>query len=268
MSENQSGLPVAANSAAAEYRPGRIYQPHRDPRYERISRIGNLHVGEKDARGIPKSIDWFKASGKYADRFHKEYGERPSCISIVFPSDNVADVCNARYECWGTGSKELPNDPNKGKRIAYGDGNTFFVYSPAEDAYVAFDGDKDVLRKLPGKWRQLVTLRFLLVKVPVLGYWELTTGGSMTSIPNLVGVYDRVLSQVGPRIVKVPFDLTVEFATSKRPGSTSRYPVLNLIPLLGTEEVMAVRKLQESLLESVGVLTSDMVRLELEDKTK
>ena len=102
----------------------------------------------------------------------------------------------------------------------------------------------------------------------MLGYWELTTGGSMTSIPNLVGVYDRVLSQVGPRIVKVPFDLTVEFATSKRPGSTSRYPVLNLIPLLGTEEVMAVRKLQESLLESVGVLTSDMVRLELEDKTK
>lgn len=268
MSEEKNIAVNPNQSDVAEYRPGRIYQPQRDPRYERISRIGNLHVGEKDDRGYPRSIDWFKATGKYAERFHKEYGAKPSCISIVFPSDNVADVCNARYECWGTGNKELANDPNKGKRIAYGDGNTFFVYSAKEDAYMAFDGDKEALRKLPGKWRQLVTLRFLLVKVPVLGYWELTTGGAMTSIPNLVGVYDRVLSQVGPRIVKVPFDLTVEFATSKRPGANSRYPVINLIPLLGTEEVMAVRKLQESLLESVGVLTSDMVRLELEDKTK
>lgn len=259
--ENESALSIPESNAIAshEYRPGRFFNTKADPRYDRISRIGTLHVGEKDANGIPRSLDYFKASGKYADRFHKEYGEKPQCISIVFPSDNIVDVCNARYECWGTGDKSNPKDPNKGRKIAYGDGETFFVYSAEEDAYVSHEGSKDEMRRLPGKWRQLVTLRFLLVKVPVLGYWELTTGGANTSIPNLVGVFDRVYEQVGRRIIKVPFDLTVEFTTSKRPGKQSRYPILNLIPMLGQEEVTAVKRMHESLLESVGILTSDVV---------
>ena len=245
---------------AHDYRPDRFFNTDTDPRYDRISRIGVLHVGEKDEKtGYPRSIDYFRASGKYAERFHAEYGAKPQVVSIVFPSDNIADVCNARFECWGTGN----NEATKGRKIAYGDGSTFFVYNEKDDAYVLHEGSKDEIRKLPGKWRQLVTLRFLLVKIPVLGYWELTTSGASTSIPNLVGVFDRVHSQVGRRIIKVPFDLTVEFATSKRPGNQSRYPILNLIPMLGTEEVMAVKKLQESLLESVGILTSDMVRLQI-----
>jgi len=257
------------NNSDYAYTPGKLYQERPDPRFERISRIGVLHVGEKDPKtGYPRSLNYFKPSGKYEDLFLKAYGEKPNAVSIVFPSDSVAEVCNARFECWGTGNKEVQDDPNKGRKLAYGDGKTFFVYKEESDSYEIFEGIRSDLHKLPGKWRQLVTLRFLLVKVPVLGYWEFTTSGANTSIPNLVGVYNRVHGQVGNRIVKVPFDLTVDFATSKRPGKQSRYPIVNLVPMMGNDEVTRVRRLQDSLLESVGVLTNDMVRLQIEESEK
>ena len=77
---------------------GRIYRPEQGAAILELPEIGRLHIGIKNERGLPQSIDWFRATGKYAALFAKALGEKPSTIQIVFPSDDAGKVCNERYE--------------------------------------------------------------------------------------------------------------------------------------------------------------------------
>ena len=77
---------------------GRIYrneQPATD--ILGLPEIGRLHIGMKNERGLPQSIDWFRPTGKYAELFAKAFGERPNTIQVVFPSDNAEISCNERF---------------------------------------------------------------------------------------------------------------------------------------------------------------------------
>ena len=52
-------------------------------------RIGSICVGLKNDKGLPQSVDYFIARGKYAGLFHKVYGDRPQTIQIIFPDDEA-----------------------------------------------------------------------------------------------------------------------------------------------------------------------------------
>ena len=88
-----------------------------------LPRVGFIKVGykEKAANGkeYPKSVDYFIPTGKYAGLFTKAYGEKPQTIQIVFSDDAPEKVCNEMYEY----------RDDDGRRIAYGDGETFFVWN-------------------------------------------------------------------------------------------------------------------------------------------
>ena len=66
--------------------------------------VGKLKIGEpkgvsKSGKPMPgQSIDFFRATGPYAEKFRETLGEKPNMIKIVFPKANAKLCCNHRYE--------------------------------------------------------------------------------------------------------------------------------------------------------------------------
>lgn len=207
---------------------GRIKRAETSPRMG-FPKIGNVKCGMKVSRGgkeYPTSVDYFIPAGKYAKYFTDVYGEKPQTLQVVFLEDRPELVCDERLELRDA----------KGKLVAYGDGVDFKVHEPKTDLYQPYSVEQypDMLEKLAqkhsGEWKTTLTLRFLLPKISgVIGYWELSTRGKASSIPEITQVFDEVLKQKG--FVKgILFDLHVHIHVSNKPDSKSRYPVLTLVP--------------------------------------
>ena len=50
--------------------------------------IGKIKIGEKTEAGLPKSTDYFVASGAYKSAFYSKFGQNTSRIPIFFPIVN------------------------------------------------------------------------------------------------------------------------------------------------------------------------------------
>ena len=201
-----------------------------------LPRVGFIKVGykEKAANGkeYPKSVNYFIPTGKYAGLFTKAYGEKPQTIQIVFPDDAPEKVCNEMYEY----------RDDDGRRIAYGDGETFFVWNGKQ--YCQYS-TKDypnlmagVAEKHPNRavlnggdgWIVTLTVTFIIPLVRgVGGVWQFTTKGTASTIPNIRDTFDAILAE--KQFVKgIIFDMNVQFAVSQKPGDRSRYPVVTIVP--------------------------------------
>lgn len=217
---------------------GRININRTTPGIQRVvlPRVGFIKVGykEKAANGkeYPKSVDYFIPTGKYAGLFTKAYGEKPQTIQIVFPDDDPAKVCNEMYEY----------RDDDGRRIAYGDGETFFVWNGKQ--YCQYS-TKDypnlmagVAERHPNRsvlnggdgWIVTLTVTFIIPLVRgVGGVWQFTTKGTASTIPNIRDTFDAILAD--KQFVKgIIFDMNVQFAVSQKPGDRSRYPVVTIVP--------------------------------------
>lgn len=216
------------------------------PRQERLSlpRVGTIRIGYKDERGLPRSADYFIPTGKYASLFTKVYGEKPQTIQIVFPADNPAQVCNEHYEY---------RDDN-GRLIASGDGETFGVWdgkgyqilTRAEYPKIM----ESVEKRYPNKqyqrtgdgWSVVLAMNFIIPCVKgIAGVWQFVTKGTASTIPQIRDVFDAMLEAKG-YVKGVIFDLTVQFAKSQKPGMTSRYPVVTMIPNESEENVKMIKE--------------------------
>lgn len=195
-------------------------------------RIGFIKIGYKDERGYPRSVNYFIPQGKYASLFTKAYGDKPDTIQIVFVSDDPEKVCNEMYEY----------RDDAGKLIAWGDGETFNVWDgqkynelSVKDYPKLMQG---VARKYPNRivraggdgWQVTLTLTFIIPLVRgVAGVWQFVTKGDASSIPGIRDTFDAMLSERG--FVKgIIWDMNVQFAKSQKPGETSRYPVVSIVP--------------------------------------
>lgn len=201
-----------------------------------LPEIGRIKVGEKTAKGFPTSLDYFKATGKFANQFTALFGDKPNELHIAFVSNDISEVCNERYEAW-----------DKGKRLGYGDGETFTVWNPTagpeqKGAYEAGLSKEDPKVKALGKlWSRMLTLRFVLLKMKgVLGYWTFETKAKETTIPSIVKAFDMVMERSGS-IIGFPFSLVVEKVQSYTPGMAKNYPIVKLIPNFTEETIEAVR---------------------------
>lgn len=214
----------------------------------RLPILGKIKTGEKrltaSGKEYPTSLDHFKCTGDYAALFHKVYGEKPSRITVVFPSDDFSQVANERLEL----------RDRAGRLVAQSDGNVVRYYDQQTDAYAWASrvNDPDIHERLerqnngPKGFEPVLTLRVLLPKIPsVLGVWEISTKGEASSIPAVVGTLETV-REIGGTIRGVPMDLIVEKVSSQKPGAKSNYPVLRLIPNLSQENLEDLRDLVES----------------------
>lgn len=224
----------------------RIDDANTQPETLKLPTVGRLKIGEKVAAGSgrerPTSLDYFKAQadGVYAQMFATAYGEKPNKLTVTFLSNDLNEVCRHFYEL----------RDSSGARVAYGDGEVFFVATRQGDAVV------DVLtrpgnlaefmeaheRKTGTKWRERLVLRFALPQVPVLGVWEFSTHAAESTIPGILATIDTMLEIAG-RVAGIPFDLIVEKVKSDKAGAKSVYPVVKLVPNISQESAAIVRQL-------------------------
>lgn len=224
---------------------GRIMR--QEPSYRLgLPRVGTIKVGIKavarNGKEYPQSVDYFVAGGKYAGLFAKAYGDKPQTIQIVFPADDPALVCNERYEY----------RDDDGRLIAYGDGESFFVWDGR--IYAPFSTGKypDIMKKIAAKhpnrnarsggggWDATLTVTFMLPLVRgIAGVWQFVSKGTASTIPNIRDAFDKMLT-INGRVAGVIWDMTVKFATSQKPGDKSRYPVVTIIPNESEDNLRAV----------------------------
>lgn len=201
-----------------------------------LPRVGFIKVGYKEkatnGKEYPKSVDYFIASGKYAGLFTKAYGEKPQTIQIIFPDDCPEKVCNEMYEY----------RDDDGRRIAYGDGETFFVWNGKQYAQYSTKDYPNLMagvtEKHPNRavknggdgWIVTLTVTFYYS----FGSWRwrgmaIHDKGTASTIPNIRDTFDAMLQERG--FVKgIVWDMNVQFAVSQKPGDRSRYPVVSIVP--------------------------------------
>ena len=207
---------------------GRIYRPEQGAAMLELPEIGRLRIGMKSEKGFPMSLDYFRATGKYAGLFHNAYGEKPQTIQIIFPSDDAQTVCNQRYEY----------RDDKGALIARGDGRTFEVWNGKIYAPFSVEQFPDIMEQITAKnptkrgaenWDVTLTMRFIIPAVRgIVGVWQFASKGKASSIKNICNSFDGVQMMRGT-VMQTVFDLSVQFAKSNKPGDNSRYPVVSLI---------------------------------------
>lgn len=218
---------------------GRIVNNKREDRLP-LPKIGRIACGEKSEKGYPRSLDYFVASGKYKSLFDAAYGEKPSTIQIVFPSDDANLVCKEYYELRDTA----------GKLVSEGDGETFKVWSTKEKAYKNLTTNEypDLMNMVASRypsceWKITLTLNFIIPKIRgVMGVWSFSTKGSASTIPQVRDTFDAMIEQNG-HASGVIFDLSVVMHKSNKPNDSSRYPVVTLIP---NESEANLRMVKES----------------------
>lgn len=206
--------------------------------------IGKIKVGIKDEKGLPRSIDYFVSTGKYAGLFNQAYGNKPQTIQIVFLSDDPEAVCNEMYEY----------RDDEGKRIAYGDGETFMVWDGKK--YIVLTVTEyphlmdNISKRYPNRktrkggdgWDITLTLNFIIPMVRgVAGLWQFVTKGTASTIPNIRDTFDAMLEEKG-YVRGIIFDLNVQFATSQKPGDKSRYPVVSIVPNESEENLQKIKE--------------------------
>lgn len=211
---------------------GRIVRPEAEKSRLILPRVGQIKIGMKNANGYPQSVDYFIPTGKYAGLFTQAYGEKPQTIQIVFAYDEPEKSCREEYQY----------RDDAGKLVAYGDGETFFVWNGKQ--YCQYS-TKDypnlmsgVAEKHPNRavlnggdgWIVTLTVTFIIPLVRgVGGVWQFTTKGTASTIPNIRDTFDAILAE--KQFVKgIIFDMNVQFVVSQKPGDRSRYPVVTIVP--------------------------------------
>ena len=207
--------------------------------------LGRVACGEKSEKGYPRSLDYFVASGKYAELFKSAYGDKPSTIQIVFPNDDAELCCKEFYELRDTA----------GKLVSEGDGETFKVWSDKTKAYITLSIEQypNLMEMIACKypkceWKITLTLNFIIPKVRgIMGLWSFSTKGSASTIPQVRDTFDAMLEQNG-HASGVIFDLSVKMHKSNKPNDSSRYPVVSLVPNESEENLRMVKECKKPLM--------------------
>lgn len=233
--------------------PGRIKRPEPEASGNALPIIGYLSIGEKvfNAAGVnthAKANDFFRVRGKngepckYEAIFKEAFGDKPKVIPIAFISDDLKESCNQQYEYW-----------EAGKRMGWGDGVTFHVWSVQAKDHVKVDANHKVVlewftpdAKGKTKWVEKLHLTFVIPKLSsVMGLFKFVTGGAKTTIPEITKAFDFIKAKAGT-VQYFPFDLIVESNTGRTPGEAKAWKSVKLIPSFGQDSVKNIRQLYAS----------------------
>lgn len=188
-----------------------------------LPEIGKIKIGIKvptsGGKERPKAIDYFRATGNFANEFVNKFGDKPSELKVVFLSNDLNEVCNERFECW-----------ENGKRWGHGDGEVFTVWDKTKGKYIEGVEKGNPIIKSVGTWDRMLTLKFMLLEMPgIMGVWSFQTKAKETTIPSIIKAFDFVMDKAGS-IIGFPFSLTVEMKKGYSPGDPKNYPVVSLVP--------------------------------------
>lgn len=194
----------------------------------RLPRLGKIRLGEKAHDGqYPKALDYFRVeedggitSEKAASAFHNVYGEKPKTLDIMFPVEEVEKFFPQFYTAYTKKGKLCQGDGKIAKRWTSEDDTRQLVDIPCRglecDWYLA------------KKCRRLATLQFILLKVPGLGVWHISTT-SRNSIININSGVALIRGLTGERVSFIPLKLSLkEIEVPGSDGYLRKIHVLNL----------------------------------------
>lgn len=253
---------------------GRIESRKSESAASTLPEIGKIKIGEKamsqGGKEYPKSLDYFKPTGTFANEFSMKYGDKPTKLSVCFVSDDLGEACNERFESWV-----------KGKRWGYGDGKSFTVWDAS-----ANDGKGAYIANIPAadprvkslKWDVMLTLRFVLLELKgIMGYWRFETKAKSTTIPSVIKAFDFVRERAGT-IIGFPFNLIIERKTGYNPGEAKNYPVVTLVPNFSQDAIEMVsnyleaggnvHKLTTAMIEQKKILAAGENKKQLTESTQ
>lgn len=246
---------------------GRIQIKDQKPVREGLGIAGKIKIGEKkitNGKEYPVSLDYFRLDAKdpdYIKSFEDAYGPKPSTIQIMFLSDDPAHSCN----------EELQVRDQAGKIYCKSDGQTVLIASElgltevAQEKVESYGGVLPLMeaaakhcKSRQGVQRSL-TIRFIIPKMNTfLAEFTLTTRGGMSSIEELIKVFDNTKNYAGT-VMRIVFDLRVEKVKSNTSGQSRVYPVLKLIPNLSQKNLEIVRQMVErgENFRRIGTITNE-----------
>lgn len=184
----------------------------------RFPRLGEIRLGEKDERGVPRALDYFVVPPEVQEI----YGPQPRELDIMFPHEDLEVVMPSALKRYG----------DQWGLICRGDGETatlslLYARKAPQEYGLRLEGgrflsqDGEVLPVLPGddgrgwvqipcpykecphykgqKCREVVLVNVLLPKVPgVLGVYTIATGSfhSYTNIRNALGMLKAMVGRI------------------------------------------------------------------------
>ncbi|WP_208734588.1 recombination directionality factor, partial [Corallococcus praedator] len=82
-------------------------------------------------------------------------------------------------------------------------------------------------------WQPTLYLRFMIRDFPMVGYWQISTHGGQSSIPQITGVVDTWKGLLGS-LCLVPFVLVIK--RGKSADKAKQFSYLNLLPAFSLEQ--------------------------------
>jgi hypothetical protein len=231
--------------------------------------VGKLKIGIKHPeKGYPMALDHFRPhcdNKQYEALFAESYGDKPNKIEILFAS-NDDHACKEFYELRDSAGKILAEGDGENFRIIHdGKWHTRTQAQIIENPkFQSVENFMEAMKKMAGakaEWKETLIMRFLLPKIKsLIGLWEFRTHGDDSTIPNLVGVFDNV-KRIAGTVQMIPFDLFVKKVKSDKSGVASSYSVVNLVPNIGTENMLLLGDYVNKGLVSLsnGILTDAKV---------
>lgn len=253
-------------------RPGRLAARSETIR-QQLPLLGKIKCGLKAKKKrpdgseveFPQSVDYFIASGKYADAFSKVYPDKPSKIEVIFFSDNPVDCCYERLVARdGAGNLVGESDGVAGRAWDLkADDYRFFSEGLSEERLLELATEITRAQGYNGKptVRTQLTMQFILPKLPgVFGMWQLNTYATKSTIPQVLSTFDNV-RETTRSIRGIPFDLLVHKHTSNNPSKQKRnYPVITLVPNISQENMELVGNWVATGQQLRGVLTPERIK--------
>lgn len=236
-----------------------------------LTECGRVAIGEKRQNNggfeYPVSTDYFVIKGGFESLVYAKYGPQPKELPIFFYSDDFKEVCNERLEL----------RDNTGRLWGEGDGENFMIWSPKVQDHVPCTTEqrpdlmdamvdlvtKDLSKELAKyiEWKQVLTIRFIIKDIPVLGYWQFSTKAVKTTIPNLRDKFDECLSMF-KTVRFFPFKMTIKKVKSNKPGDMRQYPVVDILPAFSMETGL---QLSQYIQQNEGFNQAQIALMDLND---
>ena len=202
----------------------------------RLPRLGKIHLGEKNDRGIPHATDYFVVNEEVA----KVYGPNPTSLNVMIPVEDE--------EIWA--SQYYRRYSNLRGLVCRGDGEHCDCMMDNDTGDVATRESKDIVwmkgelcqgrecdSYISKACKEVMCLQFMLMDVPGLGIWQIDTS-SINSIRNINSSAELIRLACG-KISMIPLTLTLQKEERSPDGKKKIIRVLHLTCKQTPNELMA-----------------------------
>lgn len=162
--------------------------------------IGNIKIGTKGEKGLPKKLGYFNVeedkatSSEMVDIFKQLYPNKPTNLKIKFTSE---DPFNFRFKRYVNNKVVCMGNDVKAITVGKDDKN--------KTTQIEVECSKECEHRLSGKCKLVGSLKFVLDGINAGGVWKINTSGgiSLSNIASEIYKYKKA----GMSIVGVPFEL-------------------------------------------------------------